>query len=436
MITQACTAHLTIPTVTTTIITIMILDTILITITVDLTMVAVDMTGGKRRLSQSIVLTYPTNSPIDTPDPCGTMHPSGCGSVFTINCRPVPVQGQARSGQVTSMATIKDVARLANVSVSTVSRVINNSGYVAKEVYDRVVAAMEQLNYRPNAIARGLVSRKTATIGLIIPDVANPFFSDIARGVEDEAIASGYTVILCNTDWKLEREQMYVNLLQGKWVEGIVLVGSRTPEQDLIRQLNGLPVILADRKPTHLQSAVWSDNEVGAYIATKHLIDIGCRKIAHISGPDDSPSAAARRAGFRKAVEEEVGVYGTIAPGDFRYDGGYEAAMKLFSTRDIPDGIFAANDMMAIAVVQAANRMGIRIPDDVKLVGYDNILMSEYVYPSITTVEQRGYDMGREASRILIARLDGRTDVEPSKEFEPSLLVRHSTRIDAAHDTA
>jgi LacI family transcriptional regulator len=359
------------------------------------------------------------------------MHASGCGNVFTTGASNKIQNEKAfllQGGR--PMATIKDVARLANVSVSTVSRVINQSGYVGKEFYDRVVWAMKELNYQPNAIARGLVSRKTATIGLIVPDVANPFFSDVARGVEDEAIANGYTVILCNTDWNLQREQMYVNLLQGKWVEGIVLVGSRTPEQEVVSLLNGLPIILADRKPTHLKSGVWTDNEVGAYLATKHLIEMGCRKIAHISGPEDSPSATARRAGFRQAIEEQVGVYGTVAQGDFRYDGGYEAAIQLLSAEDVPDGIFAANDVMAIAVVQAANRKGIRIPEDVKLVGYDNIPMSEYVYPSITTVEQRGYDMGRTASKILIAQLDGRDDVSLTKEFEPTLLVRHSTRLD------
>ncbi|GMA51382.1 LacI family transcriptional regulator [Alicyclobacillus contaminans] len=330
------------------------------------------------------------------------------------------------------MATIKDVARLANVSVSTVSRAINHSGYVAKDVYDRVLAAMRELNYQPNAVARGLVSRKTGSIGLIIPDVANPFFSDIARGVEDEAIANGYTVILCNTDWNLQREQMYVRLMQGKWVEGIVLVGSRTPEQELAALLNGLPIVLADRKPNLLKSAVWSDNEVGAYLATQHLMDVGCRKIAHIAGPEDSPSATARRMGFRRAIEEQVGVYGTIAQGNFRFDGGYDAAMKLFTADDPPEGIFAANDMMAVAVIQAANRLGIRIPRDVRLVGYDNISMSEYVYPSITTVEQRGYDMGREASKLLLALLEQRMDAVLTKELEPTLLIRQSTQTENA----
>jgi len=331
--------------------------------------------------------------------------------------------------KVERMATIKDVARQAGVSVTTVSRVINDNGYVAKDVHQRVIEAMKDLHYQPNAIARGLVSRRTETLGLIVPDVANPFFADIARGVEDEAIENGFTVILCNTDWKLEREQKYINLMRGKWVEGIVLVGSRGDEKDLARQLDGLPVVMVDRKPSAFRNAVWSDNEVGAYVATKHLVDIGCSRIAHISGPEDSPSAEARKVGFFRALEEHAGVYGTVLPGDFRYSGGFAAAEHLFSRGVPPEGIFSGNDMMAVGVIQAANRLGIRIPEDIKLVGYDNIAMAEYVFPSLTTIEQRAYEMGREASHILAAQLAGEGGVENEREYEPTIIVRHSTDV-------
>ncbi|WP_067922866.1 LacI family DNA-binding transcriptional regulator [Alicyclobacillus shizuokensis] len=325
------------------------------------------------------------------------------------------------------MTTIKDVAQLARVSVSTVSRVINQNGYVERDTYNRVVAAMETLNYKPNAVARGLVIRKTATLGLIVPDVANPFFSDVARGVEDEAIENGYTVILCNTDWQVTREDMYIQLLRGRWVEGAIIVGNRAAPEFLMHQLEDVPFILVDSRPNQIVNAVWSNNLVGGRMATQHLIDNGCYRIVHISGPEGSPSALARREGFYQAVLSARNVQVSVVSGDFRFDGGYQAAVDLLKCRPHPNGIFAANDMMAIAVIQAANEMGIRIPEDVMLVGYDDITMARCVYPSLTTVAQPAYDMGRTASKLLITQLKhGVSDLQ-HVEFKPELKLRKST---------
>ncbi|WEG13323.1 LacI family DNA-binding transcriptional regulator [Pullulanibacillus sp. KACC 23026] len=326
------------------------------------------------------------------------------------------------------MATIKDVARLSNVSVSTVSRVINSSGYVAKEVHERVVKSMKALNYQPNEVARGLVSKKTSIIGLIIPDVSNPFFSDIARGVEDKAIMNQYNVMLCNTDWQLERETNYIKLLQGKWVEGIVLAGTRSLEAELTSVLGNLPVVFVDRKPFNSASAIWSDNEQGGYMATNHLIENGCENIVHLSGPKDSPSAVARRTGFLKAIEEHPEVTGSVIQGDFRYNSGFSLASDLFSKKEFPDGIFAGNDLMAVGVTQAANRYKVNIPEDIKLIGYDNIAMSQYVYPSISTIAQSGYEMGGMALELLLESLERKEKRDVQQEFSPQLIIRKSTQ--------
>lgn len=326
--------------------------------------------------------------------------------------------------------TIKDVAKFAGVGVATVSRVINQSGYVGVETRERVLRAMRELSFNPSSIARGLVSGKTATIGLLIPDVANPFFSDIARGTEDAAIAEGYSVLLCNSDWQPEREKMYLNLLRGKWVDGVIIVGSRSTEDVLDKALDRLPFALVDRKRSGTSGiSVWVDNEKGAEMATRHLIEMGCRSLAHISGPSKSPSAIARLKGFQTAVRIAGLKNTSVIRGDFRHQGGYNAALSLLKSSRRPDGIFSANDLMAVGVVQAAAHMGIRVPDDLKVVGYDNIPLAEYVSPSITTIEQPAYEMGRVAFQMLHPQLTNGVQPQSStdREFEPRLIRRRST---------
>lgn len=336
------------------------------------------------------------------------------------------------------MATIKDVARLAGVSVSTVSRVINQSGYVGAESHAKVLKAMEQLHFAPSDIARGLVSRKTSSIGLLIPDVANPFFSDVARGTEDAAIAEGFTIILCNSDWQLHRERMYLDLLRGKWVEGVIVVGSRSEERELTKAIGSLPFVLVDQRATSgRSSSVWMNNERGGFVATQHLLDMGCRRVVHVTGPVDSPSAAAREVGFLQAVKAFSETSGERlearrVPGDFRYDGGYRAALEWFGPESSadrrPDGIFAANDLMAIGIIQAAQSLGVHVPEDVSVIGYDNIAMAEYVAPKLTTVDQPGYRMGQAAFEMLHRRLQTGVNQQESQEFEPTLILRQSTR--------
>jgi LacI family transcriptional regulator len=317
---------------------------------------------------------------------------------------------------------------MAGVSVSTVSRVINESGYVGAATRAKVEEAMKELGFSPNGVARGLVSGKTGSIGLLIPDVSNPFFSDIARGAEDAAIAEGFTVILCNSDWKIERERMYLDILHGKWVEGVIVAGSRSPEDVLLDSIGDMPFSLVDRQPSHVGASVWMDNERGAVVAVSHLLEMGCHSLAYITGPEHSPSAHARHMGFNQAVKSAPSISRVrVVRGDFRYDGGFKAGLQLLSGGELPDGIFAANDLMAIGVIQAAQSLGIRIPQDIAVIGYDNISMSTYIAPKLTTINQPGYEMGKAAFTMLHQRLQrGKTSLK-AIEFEPKLILREST---------
>ncbi|SIT05733.1 transcriptional regulator, LacI family [Alicyclobacillus vulcanalis] len=286
---------------------------------------------------------------------------------------------------------------------------------------------MKELHYQPNRIARGLVSRRTSTIGLLIPDVANPFFSEMARGVEDAAIAKGYSVLLCNSDWNPEREQMYIELLKGRWVDGIVVVGSRSQASAIEASVGDTPLVIVDRRSSEFKWSVWTDNCQGAVLAVEHLLAMGCTNIVHIAGPNDSPSAQERRKGYEQAMSR-AGLAGKVYEGDFRFASGFHIATMILEGSERPDGIFAANDLMAIGALQAAAKLGIEVPRDVAVVGYDNIPTAGYVSPSLTTIEQPSYEMGASAFELLFEQLtdDSVQGVRKAK-FEPRLVVRHSS---------
>ena len=326
--------------------------------------------------------------------------------------------------------SIKDVARVAGVGVSTVSRVINGSGYVKASTKKKILHTMQELNFQPSSLARGLVLGSTTTIGLLIPDVANPFFSEIARGVEDAARVEGYSVFLCNSDWQHDRETNYLKLLQSHWVAGVIVVGSRSSREELMTALEDLPYVLVDRQSSLVEShSVFMNNEAGAYFATRHLIEQGCIRIVHIAGPQGSPSAQQRLLGYSRAIQE-ANLPEWIENGDFKYGSGYDVGMRILTSGNRPNGIFAGNDMMAIGVMQAASKIGIKIPDELKMVGFDNTPMSAFVFPSLSTINQPSYEMGKMAFKMLNNQLSA--DMVDSSEqafyeFSPELIVRSST---------
>lgn len=333
--------------------------------------------------------------------------------------------------------TIKDIARLANVSVTTVSRVINNkSEGVSAETRQKILQLVEELGYKPNAIARGLVTKKTKTIGLIVPDISNPFFPDIARGVEDGAHIYGYNVFLCNTDDDLEKEIEYINALNEKYVDGIIFTGTGSISSSNFRHImelikSGIPVVMMDRRIDSDEIyGVFVDNFEGGYLAARHLVELGHRKIACITGPLKVKNARERLEGYKKALSEsgiEIDER-LIYEGDYKMAGGMVGMEKLLKENEEITAVFTCNDLMAYGAYKTIRSLGRRIPDDISVVGFDDIQLSQIVEPSLTTVKQPSYDMGLAAARMLIKLVEGKKVKERVMVFKPQLVVRRSTK--------
>lgn len=299
---------------------------------------------------------------------------------------------------------IKDVAKKAGVSISTVSRVVNESKVVKAETQRRVMEAIEELGYKPNAIARSLKIKNTKTIGIMIPDISNQFYPEVVRGVEDIANMYKYNIFLCNTDRDGEKELQYFDVLAEKQVDGIVLMGNEVSEElyNRIKLLN-IPVVLIGADYMDIPS-VTIDHEKAGKAMVKYLIKKGHSSIGLITGKFTDPAyGVARLEGYKSALEEEniefLSQY--VVEGDLRYKSGYEGAKKLLDLKNSPTAIFAATDEMAIGVLRAAQEMQIRIPEELTVVGFDNLDISDKIYPALTTVAQPMYELGAIGMRVL-----------------------------------
>jgi len=328
--------------------------------------------------------------------------------------------------------TIKDVARLADVSTATVSHVINDTRYVSDELRGRVLDAMETLDYRPNVLAQGLRGGETHTIGLVVPDNANPFFAEVSRAVEDVGFARGYSVILCNTRDDLGRERAYIDLLVAKQVDGIIFIaaGDHHEHLDELTRRN-VPLVLADRDVDLTDAdVVLVNNERGGYEATKHLLDLGHRRIGCIAGPSEATPSADRVAGYGRALQE-AGLplsEGLIETGDFRYQGGEAAAERLLAGAAHPSAIFACNDLMAIGALRAIRKAGLDVPGDISVVGYDDIPLASAMSPALTTAAQPVDQLGALSTELLLSRIeDGAVGTAQRITLETTLVVRGSS---------
>lgn len=327
--------------------------------------------------------------------------------------------------------TIKEVGIEAGVSIATVSRVLNGQSGVSEELIALVQAAVTKLNYRPNGIARALKISRSRCIGLIIPDIENPFFPALVRGVEDAAQKQGYAVILCNTDGKAEDEKSYLKFLLSKQVDGILFVGNLSYEKNK-SWLSTLPVplVLLDRPMLGAPFAtVLVDNELGALLAVDHLIKNGKRHIGIISGKHQSLTSEQRIAGALQSLKNHGYSFNEqlLGTGDFTFDGGYQATEILISTGQPFDAVFVANDMMAIGVVECLRKYGKEVPDQVAIVGFDDIPMAKWYKPSLTTVKQPVYEMGQVAVRIMVEQIKSGITKENNKILTPELIVRQSS---------
>lgn len=319
------------------------------------------------------------------------------------------------------MSTIRDVASLAKVSVSTVSHVINGTRVVSDETRERVQHAVAALNFVPSALARGLKSNRTHTVGMLIPNNSNPYFAEIVRGIEDRCYESGFSVVLCNTDDDPVKQSTYVRLMAEKQVDGIIVVSSGT-DPELIVELRklGMPQVIVDREIEDLAAdLVEVNHEAGARLATEHLLSLGHRRIACIAGPQNLSPARQRLDGYRNALEaSHIGVdTALVRTADFTSEGGHAATQSLLQLAKRPTAVVAGNDLMAVGAICAAAQHGLRIPEDLSVIGFDDIALANHTNPPLTTIAQPKHETGHLAADLLLTRIS-----DPERELQKRVL--------------
>ena len=333
------------------------------------------------------------------------------------------------------MATIHDVAKRAGVAPITVSRVVNNSGYFSQDTRARVEAAIAELEYVPNRLASSLRSKRTNTLALVITDITNPFFTTLARGVEDTASDAGYTVVFCNTDESDVEERKYLQVLLQQQVDGILLVPARSTSASLeVIRKQATPVVVLDRRmpPDANVDVVRCENEDGAYRLTRLLLELGHRRIAILSGPMGVSTAEDRLVGYQRAMGEadlqpdpNLIVYGA-----FNQASGYDMILRLLALEPSPTAIFAANNMIGIGALKAMQDRGLRVPDDIAMVSFDDLPPNLLTFPFFTVAAQPAYEMGRMATQLLVARLAGKAPDDCQEIVLPvEMIVRQSSGV-------
>ncbi len=326
---------------------------------------------------------------------------------------------------------MKQVAERARVSTTTVSHVINNTRVVSEDARERVLAVIQELRYIPSAVARSLKNDRTHTLGMMIPNNSNPYFAEIIQSLEDACFELGYNIILCNSYDDPKKQAAYIRVLMEKRIDGLILVSSGSDEE-LTRLLadEGIPKVLVDRELDGVSADfIEADHEDGGYQATQYLISLGHRHIACVAGPQNILASAARIKGYQRALREAGLNFNPdyLIYADFTSLGGFNAFQHLLALPARPSAIFASNDLMAIGGICAANQVGIRIPDDLSVLGYDDIALASFSTPPLTTIAQPKQAIGRLTAEVLIDRIK-HPDVSLRRELIKSkLVVRAST---------
>lgn len=325
------------------------------------------------------------------------------------------------------MVTIRDVAKQANVSIATVSRVMNQSEQVNEKTRKHVEKIIKALDYQPNDVARSLFKGTSKMIALFVPDITNPFFPEVARAVEDVTGQYGYTFILCNTDNDIEKEKKYLQTLKQKSVDGIIVVSNAANAAHF--KNNKIPMVALDRIANEDNSTITVQNYEGAKQAVQYLKEIGCKKIAHIAGPEKVSNAIERRRGFLSEVEDEAWFSDDyILTGNFNQQDAFQATKALFEKDSKIDGLFVANDLMVVGVLQALKELEIKVPEEVSVIGFDGIQLGEFVSPSITTISQPIYVLGEKAAKLIVNKIENPDQASEHHELKVTLEIRGSTR--------
>ncbi|MBD1569561.1 HTH-type transcriptional repressor PurR [Aliivibrio sp. S10_S31] len=331
------------------------------------------------------------------------------------------------------MATIKDVAKLAAVSTTTVSHVINKTRFVAEATQKRVWEAVEELNYAPSAVARSLKCNTTRTIGMLVTQSFNPFFAEVMHGVENYCYKQGYTLFMCNTEGDLEKQKHYLRMLAEKRVDGLLVMCSDLNEQllTLLEKNTELPMVIMDWGPDSPRTDKIIDNsEEGGYLATKHLIENGHTHIACITGQADKVTCKERVRGFERAHADANLSFNPewILEGDFECASASKAVDKILSIEESkrPTALFCFNDIMALAAISKIQQSGLRVPEDISVIGYDNIELSAYFSPPLTTIHQPKRRVGKTAVEILLERIKDKDHERRIFEMQPEVVTRSS----------
>ena len=340
---------------------------------------------------------------------------------------------KAGTNKSTPMASLQEVAQRAKVSIATVSRVLNKSDKVVPETRAVVEQALRDLGYRPSRVARRLRMKdgRAHLVGLIIPDIQNPFYAEIARGVEDAAYAAEYALLLCNSDENLEKERFYLEVMRSESVDGIVLPPFDETDSAVIDMVKtGMPVVCVDRSLSKVQTdLVEVDNYRGAFEAVTHLLDRGHKQIALIEGRAHVSTSRERRRGYLDALAER-GVTvrkDLMRAGDFKQESGRVLANELFELRKPPTALFVCNNLMTVGALAALHSRDLRVPQDVAVVGFDDLPWAEALDPPLTVVRQPAYDVGRQAMELLLKRIMEPTRPPLSVRLLPELVIRRSS---------
>jgi LacI family transcriptional regulator len=326
--------------------------------------------------------------------------------------------------------TMSDVADEAGVSKMTVSRVVNQKGEISSATRERVQQVIERLGYRPSAIARGLATRRTGTLGLVVPDIANPFFTEIARAVEDEAYAAGYHVFLCSTYEDPRREREVLDSLEEQLVDGLVLCSSRLPLDELQAVIDGFPAVVLVNRAVDGEEVgiVRVDSELGGRMATEFLLQAGHRAVGFLSGPVTSSEGRLRMRGYHQAMAA-AGLRpqtGWEQACSSNVEAGLETACEVLPRHPELTALICFNDLVAVGALQACASLGRRVPDDLAIIGFDDIPMAALVTPALTTCRSAQLEIGIQAMNLLRKCIDGRARECERSVLRPELVVRAS----------
>jgi DNA-binding LacI/PurR family transcriptional regulator len=331
------------------------------------------------------------------------------------------------------MASMNEVAKKAGVSVATVSRVLNKSTNVNEETKARILKAIKALNYQPNRVAKRLRSKSISSnlLGVLIPDIENPFYVDVLRGIEDIAYMHNYAIIMCNFGQDEKKEKLYLEILQSESIDGLIAAPANEDDLQLKKMVNdGLPVVCVDRglKGTEVDLVI-VDNVKGAYLAVDHLISKGYKRIAYISGLLSIPSSRYREEGYRKALNDNNIDFDPelVKYGNSKHQSGVELCEELLNLKDPPDAIFTGNNLITLGALETIHRRSLLIPDDIAMVGFDDMYWASSLNPPLTAIRQPAMEIGQRAGELLIQRINDPLRSPIQMMLNVELVTRNST---------